>query len=68
MATTAARSAATHLRWVLRREHTVVAVVVDTRRGDKPSEPLEEFEWGEDDLGAAVLCGSREAIEKPSLG
>ena len=58
----------THLRWVPQREHTVVAVVVDTRRGDKPSELLEEFEWGEDALGAAVLCGSREAMEKPSLG
>jgi hypothetical protein len=68
MATTAARSAATHLRWVPRREHAVVAVAVHTGWEHEGGQPLEELQGGQDELGAAVRCWSGESVEKPGLG
>jgi len=49
-------------------EHAMVSVAVHPGRGNEPGDALEELEGREQDLGASVGRGPREAIEEPGLG
>lgn len=46
----------------------MVSVAVEARRRHEHSKPLQELEGGEDEGGAAVDGGAREAVDEPSIG